>query len=261
MGEYVDAGGVHTYYEVHGEADAAPVLLLHGGLSNSDDWGAQTPALAERYRVILPDRRGHGRTPDVDGPITYDLMAGDTVAFMDTLGIGPASLVGWSDGALVALGVARTRPDLVRKLVLIGQYLNPGGCRPWFAELAAAMTPESFPAMFRDQYIERTPDGPDHYQVIFAKLTHLWQTEPDIELSELGDLSVPTLVLAGDDDLVTPEHAAAIVAAMPDAQLAIIPGASHTSPIEKPALVNQILLDFLADEQSPKFFTADALTQ
>jgi pimeloyl-ACP methyl ester carboxylesterase len=259
MGQYLDAGGVHTYYEVHGPPDAPPVVLLHGGLSSSDDWGAQAPALAERYRVVLPDRRGHGRTPDVDGPITYDLMAADTVAFMEALDVGPASLVGWSDGALVALGVARTRPDLVRKLVLIGQYVNPGGCQSWFAEMAANMTPQTFPAMFRDEYVERTPDGADHYPVIFAKLAHLWQTEPNIDVTSLADVSVPTLVLAGDDDLVTPEHAAAITAAIPDAQLAIIPGASHTSPIEKPGLVNRILLDFLADEQSAKFFTPEAL--
>jgi pimeloyl-ACP methyl ester carboxylesterase len=259
MGQYVDAGGVHTYYEVHGAPDAPPVVLLHGGLSSSDDWGAQTPALAERYRVVLPDRRGHGRTPDVDGPITYDLMAADTIAFMDALDVGPASLVGWSDGALVALGVARTRPDLVRKLVLVGQYVNPSGCRPWFATLAAQMTPETFPAMFRDEYLERTPDGADHYPVVFAKLAHLWQTEPNIEVADLADVAVPTLVLCGDDDLVNPEHAAAIAEAIPDAQLAIIPGASHTSPIEKPGLVNQILLDFLADEQSPKLFTPETL--
>jgi pimeloyl-ACP methyl ester carboxylesterase len=257
---YVDAGGVHTWYELLGPDDAPPVLLLHGGLSSSDDWGAQTPVLAEHHRVILADRRGHGRTPDVDGPITYAGMAADTVAFVEALGVGPVAMVGWSDGALVGLGVARTRPDLVRKLVMIGQYVHPDGCRPWFAELAAAMTPETFPAMFRDDYAERSPDGPEHYPVIFAKLAHLWRTEPDIPVADLVDVAVPTLVLAGDDDLVTVEHAAAIAEAIPDAQLAIVPGASHTSPIEKPDVVNRLLLDFLADEQSPKYFTAAALT-
>jgi len=99
------------------------------------------------------------------------------------------------------------------------------------------------------------------YRILHAtKLAHLWQTEPDIDLRDLADVSVPTLVLAGDDDIVTPEHAVAIAAVIPDAQLAIIPGASHASPLEKPALVNQILLDFLADEQSPKFFTPDAVS-
>ena len=75
---YVDANGVHTYYEEHGSGD--PLLLLHGGLADASGFALQTPAFAERYRVVVPDRRGHGRTPDVDGPITYDVMADDTIA-------------------------------------------------------------------------------------------------------------------------------------------------------------------------------------
>jgi pimeloyl-ACP methyl ester carboxylesterase len=115
---YLDANGVHTYYDEHGAGD--PLLLMHGGLSSADDLEMQTPALAERYRVILPERRAHGRTADVDEHITYDLMADDTVAFMEALGTGPAHLVGWSDGGNVALLVAIKRPDLVRKVVTVG---------------------------------------------------------------------------------------------------------------------------------------------
>jgi pimeloyl-ACP methyl ester carboxylesterase len=258
-GAYLDAGGVHTWYDLVGPADAPSVLLLHGGLSSSDDWTAQVPALAARHRVILADRRGHGRTPDVEGAITYAGMAADTVAFLEALEPGPVALVGWSDGALVGLEVARRRPDLARKLVMIGQYVHPDGCRPWFAEVAASMTPSTFPAAFRDHFMAHSPDGAEHDAVIFEKLARLWRTEPVIPVPELEDVSVPTLVLAGDDDIVTVEHAAAIVAAIPNAQLAIVPGASHASPIEKPEVVNRLLLDFLADEQPPKLFTPAAL--
>src|SRR4051794_5067126 len=96
--EYVDAGGVHTYYEAVGEGE--PLVLLHGGLCTVETWEGQTPVLAEQYRVYAPERRGHGRTADVEGPITYQIMARDTIAFMDALGIKAAHLVGWSDGAL-----------------------------------------------------------------------------------------------------------------------------------------------------------------
>ena len=97
MDEYVNAGGVRTYYEIHGEGES--LVLLHGGLATAESWAMQIPALAERYRVYVPERRGHGRTPDVAGPMTYEMMAEDTAAFLDAAGTGTAHLVGWSDGA------------------------------------------------------------------------------------------------------------------------------------------------------------------
>src|SRR5215216_4553487 len=118
--DYVDAGGLRTYYEVEGAGE--PLVLLHGGFCPIETFGGLTPLLTEHYRVYLPERRAHGRTPDVDGPITYELMAHDTIAFLDAVGLQSAHLVGWSDGALVALLVALRRPDLVRRLVMIGQH-------------------------------------------------------------------------------------------------------------------------------------------
>lgn len=257
MGEYVDAGGVRTYYEVHGDGD--PVVLLHGGFEGADSWGAQTPELSRHYRLVLPERRGHVHTPDVDGPITYENMAADTIAFMEKLKTGPAHLVGWSDGALVGLLAAIQRPELVRKLVMIGQYVNKDGEAPWFGEMTAAISIETCPPFLRDGYDRFSPDGTDHFPVVFEKMVELWRTEPNLALSELARVKAPTLVLAGDTDIITVEHAAAMYEALPDAQLAVVPGASHVVPIEKPELINRLLLDFLADEQAPKLFTADAV--
>lgn len=249
-GAYADAGGVSTYYEVRGTGD--PVVLLHGGMCTAETFDAQAGPLAERHRVYVPERRGHGRTPDVDGPITYDNMADDTIAFMEAVGLEPAHLVGWSDGALVGLLVAMRRPDLVRKLVLIGQYVNLDGAREEGKALMEAFTAETFPPMFRELYAAVSPDGPDHFDVVFEKLAPLWRGDPGIALDDLAGVSAPTLVVAGDDDVVTVEHAAAIARALPEAQLAIVPGTSHALPMEKPELVNGLLLDFLADEQPPK---------
>lgn len=118
MGEYADLPGVRTWYETEGAGD--PLVLLHGGFCTNDTWGAQRADLAAAYRVFLPERRAHGHTADVAGPLTYQDMADDTVAFLETVVEGPAHLVGWSDGGVVALLVARDRPDLVRKVVAIG---------------------------------------------------------------------------------------------------------------------------------------------
>jgi pimeloyl-ACP methyl ester carboxylesterase len=126
---YVEVAGLPTWHEVRGEG---PVLvLLHGGFTGAASWSAQAPALAAAgFRVHVPERRGHAHTSDVDGPLTYDVMAEDTIAYLDAVAGGPAHLVGWSDGAVVALLAAQRRPDLVGHLVLIGQYYNSSGRVP-----------------------------------------------------------------------------------------------------------------------------------
>ncbi|MFN8105232.1 MAG: alpha/beta hydrolase [Acidimicrobiia bacterium] len=253
---YQDAGGVHTYYEVQG--DGPPVVLLHGGLCTAETWGAEVPALAERYTVYVPERRGHGRTPDVDGPITYEVMTADTIAFMDALGVARAHLVGWSDGAIVGLLVALERPDLVAKLVMIGQNLDLDGYAPHFREMLDSGTLLAEPPpMLRDMYAAVSPDGPEHFDVVFGKLADLYKVAPDLDLDVLAEVAAPTLVLCGDDDIISVEHAADVVRRIPDAQLGVVPGTSHALPLEKPGVVNQLVLDFLADEQAPKFMGTD----
>jgi pimeloyl-ACP methyl ester carboxylesterase len=127
---YLDLRGQRVWHATFG-IQGEPVVLLHGGFANADSWMLQAPALkAAGFRVYVPERRGHGRTPDVEGPITYGLMADDTIAYLDTVIGGPAHLVGWSDGAVVALLVAMRRPDLVSRMVLVGQYFHSDGKVP-----------------------------------------------------------------------------------------------------------------------------------
>jgi pimeloyl-ACP methyl ester carboxylesterase len=246
----IDAGGLDTYYEIHGTGE--PLLYLHGGFNNIEMLGGILPALAQRHRVYLPERQGQGRTPDRDGPITFQSMAADTIAFAEAVGLSATHIVGFSDGAMVAIHVALQRPDLVRRLVLIGQYANPDGCPPFYAELMEQFTADTFPAMFRQMYDALSPDGPEHFPVFFNKLKPNWLS-PGVSLQRLGDVQSPTLVLIGDDDCVTPEHAAAMVRALPaGSQLGIVPGTSHGLPFEKPDLVNQLTLGFLRDQQTEK---------
>jgi pimeloyl-ACP methyl ester carboxylesterase len=259
-GDYLDAGGVHTYFEVVGHGE--PLLLLHGGFSTIESWGAQVPPLAERYRVYLPERRGHGRTPDVEGPTGFDIMARDTIAFMGALEITSACLVGWSDGGNVGLEIALIRPDLVRKLVIIGagddfDVVGPDGPK-YTAELRAQaqhLTPDALPPMLQEAYEQLSPDGADHFPVVFEKLVAAWRSGPRHPLGDLARISAPTLVMVGDDDLITVDHASAIRQTIPDAQLAVVPGTDHLLQFEKPDLVNRIILDFLADNQAPKLFS------
>ena len=239
-------GGVRTYYEVHGEGD--PVVLLHGGLSDADSWAMQAPVLAERREVFIPERRGHGRTNDVDGPITFELMTQDTIAFLEQVVGGPADLVGWSDGGNVGLLVAHQRPDLVRKLVVIGANFHHDGLHPATAAFFFETEPDSPDlAMMRDPYQARTPDGPDHWPIVLAKVRAMWKTGPTMTTADLGRISAPTLVIVGDDDIVLHAHTVALYEALPAGQLAVIPGASHVVPFEKPALLNQLVVDFLDD--------------
>lgn len=255
MGDYVELPGVRTWYETDGAADAEPLLLLHGGLCTNETWAAQRPGLAAAYRLFLPERRAHGHTPDVEGPLSYTDMAGDTVDFLDTVVWGPAHLVGWSDGGIVALLVALARPDLVRKVVAVGANFRPAPeilADPAMIEHMADDGPEMAP--LRDLYTAVTPDGADHWPVVLRKMAAMFAVEPTLTTAELSRITAPTLVVAGDDDMMTLEHTVDLYRAVPDAQLAVVPGASHAVPLEKPELLNTLILDFLTKDAAPTMF-------
>lgn len=235
--------GLRTWREVSG--DGPPVVLLHGGLSGAIGWGAQAPALVSAgYRVHVPERRGHAHTPDVDGPLTYAVMAGDTIAYLEAEADGPAHLVGWSDGAVVALLAALQRPDLVSRLVLIGQYYNSAGRVPGTGRLFGNPAAKDF---FRLGYDPFSPDGPGHFDTVYAKTMAMFAAEPELDLAALGAVSAPALVLQGDRDLVTLEHGAATAAALGNGRLAVLPG-THALPIEAAAVVNPLIIAFLRGE-------------
>ena len=256
-GDRVDAGGLRTYYETYG--DGEPLVLLPGGLCTAETFDGQSTTLGEHHRVYVVERRGQGRTPDVAGPITYENMADDTIAFLDAMGIGSAHLVGWSDGALVGLHVALRRPELVRKLVLIGQYVSLDGARPEQYVFLERMTRGTFPPSFEQMYAAVSPDGPAHFDLVFEKMLSLWRSDPGFTPARLAELVAPALVLMGDDDVLSLEHAAALQRAIPNCAVGVVPGTSHALPLEKPELVNRLVLDFLADEQPPKLLGTDTL--
>jgi pimeloyl-ACP methyl ester carboxylesterase len=249
MGEYVELPGVKTWFDVEG--DGEPLVLLHGGLCTNETWGPMRPALAARFRTFLPERRAHGHTPDVEGPLTYAAMASDTVDFLATVVRKPAHLVGFSDGGIVALLVAVARPELVRKMVVIGANFEPAlACLPFAEAMLEGLRADSpHLAMFRGLYEATSPDGPSHWPTVVAKFAAMVRSnEPNIRIDELGRILAPTMVMVGDDDLPTLEHTIALYRAIPNSDLAVVPRASHALPMEKPSLAGQLVVDFLVNE-------------
>jgi pimeloyl-ACP methyl ester carboxylesterase len=246
MGEYVQVGDVNTWYEVSGDGD--PLVMLHGGMGDGTAWGANAPAMAERYQTFIPDRRGHGKTPDVDGPLTYDAMAEDTILFLEQVVGGPARLLGWSDGGIVALLVSMRRPDLVHRQVLVGTNFNRDGLLSNFL-LGDDPNGEDV-AMFKAFY-EAVAVDPANWPVFFEKTERMWREEPTLTVDDLKAVHTPTLVLVGDDDAIHFDHTIALYEGIAGSQLCVVPGTSHVVTLEKPALFDELVLAFLAETSAP----------
>ena len=242
MAQYIQLGAVNTWYDEHGVGD--PLVLLHGGLVDARFFAPNVAALSGEFHVYTPERRGHGHTPDVEGPITYQLMADDTIAFLEQVVGAPADLLGHSDGAFIAMLVAMQRPELVRRLVMIsGGYNKSGEAMPDMEWDVDQITQFLGPA-----YGEVSPDGEAHFPVVATKIGEMARTEPNLDVSELSKVTQRSLVMFSDDDLMTLPHAIEMYDALPRAELAIVPGTSHFLTQEKPALVNAIVLDFLTQD-------------
>lgn len=239
---YIDVAGLPTWHEVAGQGP--PLVLLHGGFSGAASWSAQAQALVQAgFRVYVPERRGHAHTRDVDGPLTYEAMAGDTIAYLEATADTKSDLVGRSDGAVVALLVALWRPDLVERLVLISKFFNSSGRVP-DSEFERWLYSDQAMELLRKGYDPVSPDGPEHFPVIHAKTMEMIGSGPELDSSTLVDVSAPTLVLQGDRDVVTIEHSAAIAAALGNGRLAVLPG-THALTSESPEVVNALLTSFL----------------
>lgn len=244
MGGYATLEEVRTWYDEHGAG--VPLALLHPGMTDARAFEPNLDALAERFHVFTPERRGHGRTPDVKGPFSYELVADDTIAFLESLVGEPAHLVGCSDGAIVALVVAHRRPDLVRRLVCVAGVFNRNGWVP-----GAADHDDEPPEFLAVSYGEVSPDGREHFTVIDRKMAKMHAEGPTLSELDLTGIASRTLVMVGDDDEVTLEHAVAMYRGIPDSELAVVPGTSHGLLVEKPTLCNGIIVDFLSEDPVP----------
>jgi pimeloyl-ACP methyl ester carboxylesterase len=241
VANYTQLGDVCTYYEEDGQGE--PLVLLHPGGADSRVFESNVPGLAQRFKVFRPDRRGHGRTADVEGPISYELMARDTIAFLEQVVGGPAFLVGHSDGAPVALVAALLRPDLVRRLVVASGVFHHEGWAP-----GAIYLDEESMAFFVDFHGAVSPDGPNAFPALNTKLDRMHEEEPALTGADLAGYTGPSLVMVGDDEDEIPiEHTLAFRAGLSGSQLAIVPGTGHGLLMEKPDLCNRIIIGFLTE--------------
>ncbi|HSN89877.1 MAG TPA: alpha/beta hydrolase [Anaeromyxobacteraceae bacterium] len=224
-GRYVDLPGLRMYCEVHGEG--RPLVLLHGGGSTvQTSFGALLPLLARRHRVIAPEQQGHGHTPDADRPLSFEQMADDTAALLERLGVRDADVLGYSNGGLVAMQLARRHPALVRRLVLASSYFERSGMPPAFWQGFETARLEDMPAALREAHRAVAP-GPDGMAAMFTKTVAMMKAFRDWPEEALRGIRGPSLVMVGDADVMSVEHAARMARLLPGGRLAVFPGSTH----------------------------------
>lgn len=252
---YAAVNGLNMYYEIHGTGQ--PLVLLHGAFSAiGTSFGALLPRLAETRQVIAFEMQGHGRTADIDRPLTIEQLADDTAAALQHLGIDQADIFGYSLGAAVALHLAIRHPNVVRKLVLASVSYNKGGMHPGLMEGMENMTHEAMVGSpWHEEYIRIAPN-PNDFVTLFAKKTQMDQNIPDLPAETIQSLAAPTLLIVGDSDIIRPEHAvemfrllgggvAGDLAGLPASQLAILPGTTHVTVVYQADPLLAIIPPFL----------------
>ncbi|HEY3493295.1 MAG TPA: alpha/beta hydrolase [Polyangiaceae bacterium] len=221
---HAPVNGISMYYEIHGTAAGTPLVLLHGGGSSIDvTYGRIIPYLARERTVIGVDEQGHGKTSDRDAPIRFDTSAEDVAALLGALQIPQADVMGFSNGAEVALRLAVRRPNLVRKLIFASSISKKSGAAPEFWGFMAKATFEDMPQPLKDAFLRQNPD-PQKLRAMHDKDLERMQHFVDTTDDEVRSVKAPTLVLQGDHDVPTLEHGAELTRLFPDARLMILPG-------------------------------------
>jgi pimeloyl-ACP methyl ester carboxylesterase len=232
---------VELYYQIHG--DGTPLVLLHGGLGHSGHWKNQIPFLSEHYKVIAVDSRGHGRSTSGDRGISYELMASDVIALMDNLGVEKAHVLGWSDGGILGLYLAVNRPERLIKVIASGANYDPSGIRPNVGEHPKFV---SYITESMMDYQTLAPE-PSKWESLLGNVGQMWATEPTFTAEELGSINSPVLLLDGDnEEAIYPEHTREMASLIPTAKLVLVPGTGHFGFWEKPAEMNNAILEFLS---------------
>jgi pimeloyl-ACP methyl ester carboxylesterase len=232
--------GIGLWYTVYGHGD--PVILVHGGLANSDYWGLQIPVLARHYRVIVLDSRGHGRSTRTAAPIDYDTMASDVLALMDTLHIGKAALVGWSDGAIIGLDIAIHHPERLTRLFAFAANSDPSGVKD--VDKSPVFT--AYEERAAREYAKLSPT-PTQFKAFLDNISKMWASEPHFTEDQLRGIKVPTWIVDADhDEAIKRENTDYMASLIPGAGELILPSVSHFAFLQDPALFNESLLHFLS---------------
>ena len=245
MPEYINLRG-HETYSYEWDNDGEAVVLLHGGLSKTSSWDyILVPALEDDFHVFGYDRAGHGFTGDKQGSLHFEFQRDEAIAYLEDVVKEPAHLIGYSDGGIIALMVAISRPDLVKSIVAIGANYHFDAPLSEFTDAEVSEEEQA-------EYNLISPDAPHTLLEKKNRMNEIWKTEPDIALSDIATIQCPVLVLAGDDDVIKHDHTISLYEALPLGQLAIVPGTSHGVVKEKPALMMANIMQFLEDLTYPQ---------
>jgi pimeloyl-ACP methyl ester carboxylesterase len=256
VSSFASVNGLEMYYEIHGTGE--PLVLLHGAFSAiGTSFGELLPSLAERRQVIALEMQAHGRTADIDRPLSIEQMADDTAEALRQLGIERADIFGYSMGASVALRLTIRHPEVVRKLVLASVTYKLSGVHPGLMEGLADMKPEMmYGSAWHEEYTRIAPN-PEDFPKLFAKKTQMDRELQDLPAEAIEAITAPTLLIIGDSDLVRPEHAVEMFrllgggvfgdtpAGLPNSQLAVLPGTSHVTVVERADLLLAMIPAFL----------------
>ena len=256
VGHRVQVNGMQMYYEVSGPGGGDPLIVLHGAYMNIPTMGAIIPKLAKTHRVYALELQGHGRTTDIDRPITYPNLADDVAAFMDAVGLKKADVFGYSMGAATGLQLAIRHPGKVNKLVSASGGYDASGWQPAFTAFIPQMTVEMFVGMpFAAEY-RKLAANPDGFPTLVAKLIAL-EKEPMAWEADVRALKTPVLIITGDADVATLEHSVAMFRLLggggmgdmgkplPASRLAVLPATSHTAVITQADLLLAFIEPFL----------------
>jgi pimeloyl-ACP methyl ester carboxylesterase len=241
-GQRVSINDASIYYETYGAGP--PVLVLHGGFGTIEGMSYQIMKLAESHLVVAVDTRGHGRSTASSEPMSYALIADDMLKLLDRLQICQVDVVGWSDGGIVALDLAIRHPERVGRLVAISANFDTDGLVGNPAPASEVLEIPSAPL----RYKLLAPD-PTQWPVLYRNVVTMWRTQPHYTLEELSHIKAPALVMAGQFDVVKPEHTDQLAKSIPGGQEIIVQGSTHAVPREKPEIVNGHILRFLEERE------------
>lgn len=237
---YANVNGVRLYYAVYGHGQ--PVLMLHGGLGNSNYWGAQVQELSKRYAVIVMDSRGHGRSTRSKQTYTYELMESDVIGLLDQLKVRQVSLIGWSDGGIIGLVMAIRHPERLKRVFAFGANSDPSGVNP---KLGDSVNFNRYIARTEVEYgqLSKTPNGFSGFVEAIGKM---WASEPHIT-GQLNNIRLPITIADGQyDEAILRNHTVMMAKAIRGANLVILPNVSHFAMLQNPAEFNAALETFLA---------------
>jgi pimeloyl-ACP methyl ester carboxylesterase len=267
LAETAEVNGLRMYYEVSGQGD--PLVVLHGAYMNIPAMGDIIPRLAEHHRVYALEFQGHGRTNDIDRPITYENLADDVAAFMDEVGLEKADIFGYSMGAAAGLQLAIRHSEKVDQLIAASVSYDESGWQPEMVAMIPQMTPELFVGSPMEAAYRELSPNPDGFRAFVEKLIAL-EHEPMAWEEDVRNLQAPVLLIAGDADVVTLEHTVAMFRLLgggvigdmgqplPASRLAILPATSHTAVIDQTDLLMGFIEPFLAGETPKGMFDQPA---